>query len=188
MASARFGGPAPFFLSGSRLIPPGSHLTGGPPPRAPRVHCACTARTVLAATIFVMQTKAKTVAVAMAIAVGGIGVGAGVAVAATSSGSTALQPSGQYVFACVSNQGKVDYLEFRKPLPHQCTHSGDTLWHWLAIAPSPSASPSPSPSASPSASSSAPASPSPSSSPSASPSPSASESSDPAPDVSGSPG
>src|SRR6266568_1053047 len=59
----------------------------------------------------------------------------------------AAQASGDYVFACVNSSGKIDYLEFRLPLPHQCWFSGETLWHLAAVPavdPVPSASPSPS--------------------------------------------
>jgi hypothetical protein len=46
----------------------------------------------------------------------------------------AIQSSGQYVFACVSEKsGAVEYFEFRTPLPHQCD-ADDELWH-LAAAP-----------------------------------------------------
>ena len=87
----------------------------------------------------------------------------------------AAQASGDYVFACVNSSGKIDYLEFRLPLPHQCWFSGETLWHLAAVpavdpvpstSPSPSASPSPWPSVSVSASASPTATPS-SSSPAA---------------------
>src|SRR5713101_1831236 len=57
----------------------------------------------------------------------------------------AAQASGDYVFACVNSSGKIDYLEFRLPLPHQCWFSGETLWHLAAVPavdPVPSASPS----------------------------------------------
>ena len=66
----------------------------------------------------------------------------------------AAQASGDYVFACVNSSGKIDYLEFRLPLPHQCWFSGETLWHLAAVpavdpvpsaSPPASASPSPSP-------------------------------------------
>ena len=64
--------------------------------------------------------------------------------------SPAAQRSGEYVFACVNKTGKIDYLEFRLPLPHQCWFSGESLWHFAALpAVVPSASPSPSPSPSP---------------------------------------
>jgi len=78
----------------------------------------------------------------------------------------AAQASGDYVFACVNSSGKIDYLEFRLPLPHQCWFSGETLWHLAAVpavdpvpSASPSASASPSPSPWPSVSASASASP-----------------------------
>ena len=103
----------------------------------------------------------------------------------TSSTTTpAVQATGAYVFACVNKSGKIDYLEFRLPLPHQCWFSGESLWHLAALpaadpSPTPSASPSPSPT--PSASSPSASSPSASTraaatSPSASVSPSASAS------------
>ena len=76
-----------------------------------------------------------------------------------STASPAAQASGEYVFACMNKSGKIDYLEFRLPLPHQCWFSGESLWHFAAlpaVAPSPSASAStstsPSASVSPSAS------------------------------------
>jgi hypothetical protein len=101
----------------------------------------------------IVQNKAKASLVTAALAVGGIAAGAAVASAAASHpASPAPQPSGQYVFACVDKHGKIDYLQFRKPLPHQCWYSGETLWHWAAgpePTPSPSASPSASPSPSP---------------------------------------
>ena len=85
----------------------------------------------------------------------------------------AAQASGDYVFACVNSGGKIDYLEFRLPLPHQCWFSGETLWHLAAVpavdpvpsaSPSASASPSPWPSVSVSASASPTAAPASSSS------------------------
>lgn len=101
----------------------------------------------------------------------------------SSTASPAAQATGTYVFACVNKSGKIDYLEFRPPLPHQCWFSGESLWHLAAVpavdpTPSPSASaspiPTPTPTPSPSASTSSPApaaaawstSPSPSASPS----------------------
>jgi hypothetical protein len=86
--------------------------------------------------------------------------------AAASTASPAVQGTATYVFACVNKSGKIDYLEFRAPLPHQCWFSGESLWHLAAVpavdpTPSPSASPSPSPTLtpSPSTSSSSPAAP-----------------------------
>jgi len=110
----------------------------------------------------------KIYAGALAVAVCGIGVGAAVASAAGKGPPAAAEPAGQYVFACVNAKGQIDYLEFRKPLPHQCSRSGESLWHW-AISPviSPAASPSPSVSPTPSPSPSDTASPTPS--PTASP-------------------
>jgi hypothetical protein len=102
--------------------------------------------------------------------------------AAVSTASPAVQSTATYVFACVNKSGKIDYLEFRAPLPHQCWFSGESLWHLAAVpaidptpSPSASSSPSPTPTPSPSTSSSSPAPSSP-----ASPSASASQSS-PAP-------
>jgi hypothetical protein len=69
----------------------------------------------------------------------------------TSNSSPAVQPTGSYVFACVNKSGKIDYLEFRRPLPHQCWFAGETLWHWAAAPvadPPASDPPAPSPSAS----------------------------------------
>ena len=37
----------------------------------------------------------------------------------SSTASPAAQATGTYVFACVNKSGKIDYLEFRLPLPHQ---------------------------------------------------------------------
>jgi hypothetical protein len=47
--------------------------------------------------------------------------------------SPAPQSGGEYVFACVNKGGKVDYPEFRAPLPHQCWFAGETLWHFAAL-------------------------------------------------------
>jgi hypothetical protein len=72
---------------------------------------------------------------------------------AASSTSQATEGPANYVFACINKSGKIDYLEFRLPLPHQCWFSGETLWHFAAvpaIAPSPTPTPSPFPSPSPS--------------------------------------
>jgi hypothetical protein len=133
-----------------------------------------------------MRPKGRTIVAAASIAVAGIGAGALISNAASRS-TLALEPTGQYVFACVNNTtGQIDYLEFRKPLPHQCRNSSESLWHWAAapavLAPSPKPTICPSPSASPSVSPTPSVSPSPSasltpaSSPSPSPSPSASAS------------
>ncbi len=75
--------------------------------------------------------------------------------AAASTASPVVQSTATYVFACVNKSGKIDYLEFRAPLPHQCWFSGESLWHLAAVpavdpTPSPSASTSPSPTPSPS--------------------------------------
>ncbi len=124
-----------------------------------------------------MENRVKASLLTATLVAGGIGAGvAVVASAAAASSPPTAQPAGQYVFACVNQDGKIDYLEFRDPLPHQCWHSGETLWHW-AVDPGPTATPSASPSATPSAS----PSPSPSVSPSASPSPSPSASPSPSP-------
>lgn len=77
-----------------------------------------------------MDTKAKAGLLTATILAGGIGVAAAVAGSAGASTPANTQPSGQYVFACVNQNGKIDYLEFRTPLPHQCLRSGETLWHW----------------------------------------------------------
>jgi len=127
--------------------------------------------------------KTKTSLVTATLVVAGIGAGAAVASAASNPPGPAAQPAGSYVFACVNTDGKIDYLEFRKPLPHQCWHSGETLWYW-AVVPGPTASPSASASATPSASPSASATPS--ASPSASASPSLSPSPSPSPSASSS--
>jgi hypothetical protein len=110
-----------------------------------------------------MENKAKTILLTATILAGAIGVGAAVASSAGASSPPNAQPDGQYVFACVNQDGKIDYLEFRNPLPHQCWHSGEILWHW-AVDPGPTASPSASSSATPSDSPSPSPSPSPSSS------------------------
>ena len=88
-----------------------------------------------------METKAKAGLLTATILAGGIGAGAVVASSAGASPPPNAQPAGQYVFACVNQNGKLDYLEFRTPLPHQCFHSGEMLWH-LAASPGPTASPS----------------------------------------------
>ncbi|MGH3256633.1 MAG: hypothetical protein ACRDOU_14780 [Streptosporangiaceae bacterium] len=95
-----------------------------------------------------MENKAKAGLLTATILAGGIGAGVAVASVAGASPPPNAQPSAQYVFACVNQGGKVDYLEYRTPLPHQCWHSGETLWHWAA-ATGPTASPSASPTATP---------------------------------------
>jgi hypothetical protein len=73
--------------------------------------------------------------------------------------SPAPQSTGEYVFACVNKSGKIDYLEFRSPLPHQCWFSGETLWHFAAlpaVQASPSPTPTPTPTPTPSTSTSSP--------------------------------
>ena len=87
----------------------------------------------------IVETKAKAGLLTATILAGGIGVGAAMASSAGASPPSNAQPSVQYVFACVNQSGKIDYLEFRTPLPHQCLHSGESLWHW-AGSPGPTAS------------------------------------------------
>ena len=97
--------------------------------------------------------------------------------ASSATAGPAPQASGAYVFACVNKSGKIDYLEFRAPLPHQCWFAGETLWHFAAlpaVEPSPSPSPTPTPTPTPTL---APAVSAPVTSASASPSSSASSSS-----------
>ncbi len=96
----------------------------------------------------------------------------------SSNSSPAVQPTGSYVFACVNKSGKIDYLEFRRPLPHQCWFAGETLWHWAAAPAAdppasdpPASTPSPSPSASVSVSQSAAASVTPTTTPTPTPTP-----------------
>jgi hypothetical protein len=106
----------------------------------------------------IMKSRTLTVAV---VALAGIASGAVLVKSVSFSGTTnagysstassatagpAPQASGEYVFACVSKSGKIDYLEFRAPLPHQCWFAGETLWHFAAL---PAAEPSPSPSPTP---------------------------------------
>lgn len=102
--------------------------------------------------------------------------------ASSATASPAPQASGEYVFACVNKGGKIDYLEFRAPLPHQCWFAGETLWHFAALpavapSPSPSPTPTPTPTPSPTPTVSAPAASVPSASQSSSASASASSSS-----------
>jgi hypothetical protein len=101
-----------------------------------------------------MHTRTKTIVLAASLAVAGVAVAltvaATVASAAGTSPSPAAQPAGNYVFACVNRSGKIDYLEFRKPLPHQCWFSGETLWYWDAVpVATPTATTTPSPTATP---------------------------------------
>ena len=66
--------------------------------------------------------------------------------ASSATASPAPQSSGEYVFACVNKSGKIDYLEFRSPLPHQCWFAGETLWHFAAlpaVVPTPAPTPTP---------------------------------------------
>ena len=98
--------------------------------------------------------------------------------ASSATASPAVQASGEYVFACVNKSGKIDYLEFRSPLPHQCWFSGETLWHFAALpAVEPTATPTPTPTPTPTVSTPAASFPSVSRSPSASASASSSASS-----------
>ena len=105
-----------------------------------------------------MKSRTLTVAV---VALAGIASGAVLVKSVSFSGTTnagyssaassatagpAPQSSGEYVFACVNKSGKIDYLEFRAPLPHQCWFAGETLWHFAAL---PAAEPSPSPTPTP---------------------------------------
>ena len=62
--------------------------------------------------------------------------------ASSATAGPAAQASAEYVFACVNKSGKIDYLEFRAPLPHQCWFAGETLWHFAAL---PAVIPSPTP-------------------------------------------
>jgi len=108
----------------------------------------------------IMKSRTLTVAV---VALAGIASGAVLVQSVSFSGTTnagysstassatarpAPQASGEYVFACVNKSGKIDYLEFRAPLPHQCWFAGETLWHFAAlpaVVPSPSPTPTPTP-------------------------------------------
>jgi hypothetical protein len=105
-----------------------------------------------------MKSRTLTVAV---VALAGIASGAVLVKSVSFSGTTnagysstassatagpAPQASGEYVFACVNKSGKIDYLEFRAPLPHQCWFAGETLWHFAAL---PAAEPSPTPTPTP---------------------------------------
>src|SRR5580692_6973561 len=90
--------------------------------------------------------RLKMTLAASVVAFAGAGTGWALSASASSPQALAIQSSGQYVFACVSEKsGAVEYFEFRTPLPHQCD-AGDELWH-LAAAPtaSPSTCPSPTP-------------------------------------------
>ena len=64
------------------------------------------------------------------------------------STAPADQPTGGDVYACVSSDGKLDYLEFRSPTPHKCWKSDETLWD-IAAAPDVSATPTPTVTATP---------------------------------------
>lgn len=88
-----------------------------------------------------MENKAKVSLLTATILAVGVGVGAMVVNTAGASTPANTEPAAQYVFACVNQNGKIDYLEFRNPLPHQCKYSNETLWHWM-VASSPTASPS----------------------------------------------
>jgi hypothetical protein len=37
------------------------------------------------------------------------------------------------ITAPMTPAGGIDYLEFRKPLPHQCWFAGESLWYWDAV-------------------------------------------------------
>jgi hypothetical protein len=102
----------------------------------------------------IMKSRTLTVAV---VALAGIASGAVLVKSVSFSGTTnagysstassatarpAAQASGEYVFACVNKSGKIDYLEFRAPLPHQCWFAGETLWHFAAL---PAVEPTPTP-------------------------------------------
>jgi hypothetical protein len=102
----------------------------------------------------IMKSRTLTVAV---VALAGIASGAVLVKSVSFSGTTnagysstansatarpAPQASGEYVFACVNKSGKIDYLEFRAPLPHQCWFAGETLWHFAAL---PAVEPTPTP-------------------------------------------
>ena len=98
-----------------------------------------------------MQIKTRVAAITASLTLAGIAAGATIASAAsgTSTPSPALQ-TGKYVFACVNPNGKIDYLEFRKPLPHQCWFAGESLWYWDAV-PLAEPTPTPTPTATPTA-------------------------------------
>jgi hypothetical protein len=118
-----------------------------------------------------IQTKLKVGLTTTAILAAGIGVFSVVEASASSHSVMAVQPTGAYVFACVNEvTGKMDYFEFKQPLPHQC-RAGDELWHLAAGPVTICASPSPSPSATPTATATATATATPSPSPSATPTP-----------------
>lgn len=127
-----------------------------------------------------MRPRLRIILAVTAVAVTGAGVGTALAANVKAPAVMAIQPGGQYVFACVGKKtGAVKYFEFRKPLPHQCD-AGDELWH-LAAVPTTSASPAPSTttsatptqssSSSPSACASPTATPTPTSTPTATPTP-----------------
>ncbi len=98
--------------------------------------------------------------------------------ASSATARPAPQASGEYVFACVNKSGKIDYVEFRAPLPHQCWFAGETLWHFAAVpAVEPSPTPTPTATATPTPTVSAPATSVPPASESSSASASASSSS-----------
>jgi len=50
------------------------------------------------------------------------------------------QPTGNVAYACVNGSGKIDYLEFRLPLPHNCWFKGETRWAF-SIVPTPVVTP-----------------------------------------------
>lgn len=97
-----------------------------------------------------MQPKLKIGLTTAAILVTGLGVFSVMEASASPHSLMAIQPTGAYVFACVSETtGKVDYFEFKAPLPHQC-QPGEELWHLaagpVAICATPTASPTAAPS------------------------------------------
>jgi len=66
------------------------------------------------------------------VAVAGLGGATALVASASQHAVLAVQPAGPYVFACVNETtGKLDYFEFKSPLPHQC-NAGDELWHLAA--------------------------------------------------------
>ena len=100
------------------------------------------------------QSRLRIGIAAAVVAVAGLGGATALVASASQNTVLAVQPAGQYVFACVNaTTGKLDYFEFKTPLPHQC-NAGDELWHLAAAptaTPSPTATPTPSATPSPSA-------------------------------------
>ena len=94
-----------------------------------------------------IQTKLKVGLSTTAILVAGLGVFSVMEASASPKATMATEPTGAYVFACVSElTGRMDYFEFKAPLPHQC-RAGDELWHLAAgpvtVCASPTASATP---------------------------------------------